>query len=142
MNTRRLSIGILCSWLAVASTTSFTGCDEVESVKEYLVEISVAGGEIIKEKASVLATAAAQAYKRLFPEVVDGVTVDRSNPLKGTREGEILAVQNKYFEDGKLVLEFIVKIKDPPMLRETEDSNWELDYEALPPEFQSRFQKE
>lgn len=105
----------------------------VARVREFVVEMATATGDLIREKASSLSAAIMSLWRRLLPEWSGNVQVDSSDPQRGVLRGEYrLRIDHRASDGGSAIVDF--KFSNPAMRRSSPEAEWELDpsnYEHL-----------
>jgi len=114
------------------------GCSDVktklEPVAEVVVEFARETGEWVSAKASTLARAMKLAWRKLFPEMIEGVAIDAENPLMGVHKGTYKSVIK---QGGH---EITYKLLDPIMERESVDStDWSPSLANIPKHMREAF---
>ena len=123
--------------LTSAGTIAFsTGCkgpiSSIGDVKEYVVELVTRTGEKITEKASTLAEALRLLWRKVFPKWDGDVKVNPDNRLKGTLRGTAL-LSAVIKREGGGETKITATLTNPPMIRRSIDSPWEVAPSAFPP---------
>lgn len=114
----------------------------MDRVKEYVVEVVTAGGNVIKNKTKTLAEALQLAWRRLFPEWDGKVAIDPLDPRRGTLHGVYRLTVKIIREDGRKD-SISITLNDPLMRRATVGSHdWEPDAENYPPRIRETISEE
>lgn len=119
-----------------------TGCDAVKPVrvvKDFVVEIVTATGQYIVTRASTLAGALRDAWRKIFPERDPSdplIRITSEDKLRGEYDGEIWVKLRFPSTDKSGGCELEAKLKKPVLMyRVTVNDPWDIAPENYPPPF-------
>lgn len=109
---------------------SFSGCQTVRPIRDFVVEIATGTGEIIREKSKTLAEALNQGWKRVFGNVEEGtikgsdepgkITILDSKRLRGRYNGHLTLSASS--PDGAAKVS--VELTNPIVVRKSVSDMW------------------
>lgn len=117
-------VGVGCFWSSSGSNLS--------SINETVVQVAKDVGGFVKSQAKTFSGALKLAWKKLFPEEVNGVIVDAENELFGVLEGVYLSKVTT--PEGHCISS---EFKNPTMERSSVNSAWTLSISNFPESLRS-----